>query len=800
MQKLVLTALAVVAVTLIACRIVKQSPSSPSPSSPSPSSPSPSNAGPFQTDPVRTLGHGAFVGMDGEAFVPDVDFIVGAQAYYMTDLLIRLESDALESRFRTLEKEAHRLSDDPVLVNALLMDWLLEQYGVRPPGQLAVVHHALRWHYVLNLSPDKLVPDARGRWAKGFDLDVARLLENLGLPVFLSTNAGGADYRVECRSAGVPVPDRVMSDAWENRGEFTNEFLSPGLEAELWLWVSEDPEGVCLALPRYDGDRITLLGVICLGTDSSKACFFDNPRGSNWKRGDVRGIEEFVGGNDLVANGQGVCGDCHAGENPYVVHPDKAAFAGLTDLLRPDAWHDPLLPPSWPQNPGPTNLLDAVPSPGKCTTCHSETFAGRFPEVSSQLPGYCSVVLGSATGGSTRTMPPGGGSISNYQAHVDALKNACGNPPGGGGVVVPVDPDDFKDDDSHISPPQVIDPLYRCATQVAVRGAILDAEVELFIDDVLAGTIAPARSPEEIIFAGLPALGVGQRVKARQKLAGLTSAFSPVVVVRDHTLDYPAGLPAPELDPTLVYECANLIAVRHVPGAKLTVFVNGADPASRSTATDWSQIRPGVTPFSVGDVLTAQISLCDDVSPLSAPITVVAAPPSVLDGVTLDPPQVHEGQELLLLRDLANGSRRIVIESANGQIAKVENPVWWHWDIDVVPGLGRPLTTSDQLAFVEELCDETFQTGPIPVQPCRELPAPAIAHPVAGQDWVLVTDSVPGARVRVFDASGIELGDGSGDVIWLNRAITAADVLTVVQQVGDCVSDEGYRISVRNPK
>lgn len=64
---------------------------------------------------------------------------------------------------------------------------------------------------------------------------------------------------------------------------------------------------------------------------------------------------------------------------------------------------------------------------------------------------------------------------------------------------------------------------------------------------------------------------------------------------------------------------------------------------------------------------------------------------------------------------------------------------------------------------------------------------------------MVVTEAVPGARIRVCDDSGTELGDGSGTVIMLNRALIGADTITVVQQLGQCTSLTGYRVSVRNP-
>ena len=105
-----------------------------------------------------------------------------------------------------------------------------------------------------------------------------------------------------------------------------------------------------------------------------------------------------------MPNGQGTCSDCHAGENPYIVHPEKAPFIGLSNSIASTGWHQPLVDASWPQNPGPTNLLDAVTSTRTCDGCHTSGSAGRFPELSTELRGYCSAVLSSAV---RETMPPG---------------------------------------------------------------------------------------------------------------------------------------------------------------------------------------------------------------------------------------------------------------------------------------------------------------------------------------------------------------------------------------------------------
>jgi len=99
------------------------------------------------------------------------------------------------------------------------------------------------------------------------------------------------------------------------------------------------------------------------------------------------------------------------------------------------------------------------------------------------------------------------------------------------------------------------------------------------------------------------------------------------------------GLPAPEIDPTLIYECAHLIAVRHVPGASVQVLTNDDHPVNRLTSIGWSMVRPGKTPFEVGDRFVATQSMCDDRSPPAVPEIATNAPARV-NAPAFDPPPV----------------------------------------------------------------------------------------------------------------------------------------------------------------
>ncbi|WP_172643361.1 hypothetical protein [Rhizobium leguminosarum] len=126
-----------------------------------------------------------------------------------------------------------------------------------------------------------------------------------------------------------------------------------------------------------------------------------------------------AGGFDLNNGEGGVCTSCHAGENPYIIHPkvDLGGGVSMGKLNKPPlnlptvgaTRYDPFVPPSWPQNNASqaTNLV-----PANCSVCHEQDGpGGRFPELSASLQEYCGTVLRLAV---KKTMPPGApGSFEN---------------------------------------------------------------------------------------------------------------------------------------------------------------------------------------------------------------------------------------------------------------------------------------------------------------------------------------------------------------------------------------------------
>jgi hypothetical protein len=746
----------------------------------------------FGSDPLLTVGHGAFIAADGKQVTPDLAFIERAQSYYLKSLRDQSRANktlAIDDVRELIEKNV----SDSVLARSLQIDWLLD--AIEPPNAatLRAINGALRWHYMDRLSQRKWSPDER-QWL-GLDPKIAEKLRASGIKLRKSILIGGSEYVRACAAAGVPTPPPVFSAGWVNRGALSKPFIIPGKTAELMYFASAQPEGACLALPRYPpgSDQADVFGLICVGKYSRNACFWDNPKGKTFQKDVPVPLSEFVGGVDLVANAQGVCTDCHAGENPFVVHPDDAPFSGLTPSIMPVGWYRPMVDPSWPQNPGPTTVLDGVSSTQRCDSCHRQGSAGRFPDASQRLSGWCGTVFGTAVGGgSTNTMPPSGlGPQSDYANHIQAIRDLCKRELSGGTIVPGTS---VSDNPGFISPPLVFDPIYACGTRVAVRGGIYNAKLTVSVN----GTAAPAKivkNPfhEEIT---VPPLVIGDQVVAVQEFQGVVSAPSAAVTVRDHKVDYPGGLPAPAVDPELIHECANVVAIRNIPSATVTLFTNNAFPSAGVASTDWTGLFGGKRPFAINDAFTAEQSLCADTSPRSTKLVQAVAEPTSIPAPTFNPPLIYAGQELTTVETLVNGATTTVREATFGALGNFQTPVWWQPNFDVATPLGRPLNLSDRLSASQALCSKGPSSAEPPPVRCEALTPPRIAQPWVGATFVSVLESVPGARVRIYDAGNVELGDGSGTVIVLSRAIVAGDVLTAVQQIGECRSRSGYQVRV----
>ncbi len=256
---------------------------------------------------------------------------------------------------------------------------------------------------------------------------------------------------------------------------------------------------------------------------------------------------------------------------------------------------------------------------------------------------------------------PGG---APYEVHIDAMKSFC-NQLVSSGKVVSAPP--TKDDPKVISPP-IIKDLYACGESIEVAGGIYGAKIVVYIDGIpLPGVQVTTPSSTMI---STPPLIANQVVTATQEINGFMSDPSQAVEVIDHTVAFPNGLSAPEINPKIIHQCGRVIAVRHIPGAKVTISTNGGDEVtSGSLGGDWTNLSPKNTPFNLNDKFTARQQLCTD---RSNPFVEeqAGAEPNPLPIPEIDPAPPQVGQPVIHLKNLPRGVLTIVSETSTGDIAQ----------------------------------------------------------------------------------------------------------------------------------
>jgi hypothetical protein len=399
-------------------------------------------------EPIAYIGHGAMFDQKGQEVAPTISFIREAQAWYRGELIGKLTKPQ-QTQFYKFERElAGGLTLDEqsrLVLNAHLLDWLINSAKVEDGDRIRGKNNLMKAFLKTKLSnnPDAGLPRSTEPFHVNPELLKRLTTTQSSIPAKrpvpeLLTNTGGAAYRALCLANGVPIPPDMGDPGWVSRGVIPKSelFISKAMDAEVLTFQSAQPPGMCIALPRFDGNNIVQLdGVICLG-QSAKACFWDNDKNGTvftFTRGTSRPFSDFGGGTELVGNTGGICSDCHAGENPYVIH--GAVLGGLAGLGLPTfapSWHEPLVRTGdanpWPENPGPMN------APKSCVGCHIQGVAGRFPHLSDALPAYCGTVLKLSIEGREEmplmpkvpaTMPPFAPGSLKGTPEMTALQNWC---------------------------------------------------------------------------------------------------------------------------------------------------------------------------------------------------------------------------------------------------------------------------------------------------------------------------------------------------------------------------------------
>ena len=756
---------------------------------------------------IALAGHGALLDTNGAPIDPDRP----AMARWISDTLERhlaaADPDPRERLSTLRERAATTLEIEDTMLSSLMLEWLLEQIELRGRAHLHAINRTIRFRWYSETLGDEPFLETFDTKA-GLPRDLVNPAEELQL-LMMPTMSSGEEYIGECREARVPPPPDWGNSDWQQVKDLNVNFLGFGNPVQVWRSDHSDPDGLCMALPRItekpgsEDEWISALGIICLGHETGNACFYD---AAGVELDEDRPIQEFQSGGTLT---NGVCSDCHAGENPFVVHPhpfwletppplpDPADFPlDMRPATRSPVWHVPLVKPDWPQNPGPLTLLEAIdlkPGDRSCLECHGDGgIAGRFPdvlalnsiaealaEIPGDISGYCVVILRGAID-TFQTMP----TDPEYERHRDAMRAFCLQAAVPETVPLP----DTPDDPDVVSPP-LLGSLYACVEVVEVRGLIYGGELTLSINGVDLPTVPVTMSEMSI---KTPPLVEGDTVVARLNVDGTVATSDPVEVI-SHLVDYPDGLPAPQIDPGLIHQCGRVIAVRHVENAFVTVLSNGADPVEYALSGDWTNVVPAKRPFDLGDRFTARQRMCEDVSPLSAAHEAVA-PPAPMPVPKLNPEPPDDGQPYVAIESLANGALTTVGEAGLGDLLDFSTAVDFDPEVDVGTPLGRLILPGDSFTVTSKLCEAVTVEVP-EVKPCEVLRAPRIAQPFVGDVSVTVTNSAPGARILVYDAGSAEIGDGMGFEIGLTRALVQGDVLTVMQRIGDCVSDEAYQVA-----
>lgn len=375
----------------------------------------------YAGDPAVGVAHGALLLPNGRTGPATPSFARMAQHYYLERLLGEASPavrEEFETRSQPVEGDSSEFAD-----NALLIAWLIEQVQPTDASDLKSINKFM---------------------AKATASD---------LPAELGLVAGDPrsreSYQETCSNAGVPIPPDWNPDANDPQNRWKKKSIPPtpifiggeSTTATVWYYESSDPDpvGTCIALPRADSNGvITSLGVICQGSETSKACFWDNTRDIQPSAKVAILSDGFNAGPDLDGGIGGKCTDCHRGENAYIIHPGSSL--NLADdpglLMFAQSWVTPIVHDEWFANPAPEgdhDLLECVARPSvpesSCSLggCH---FAGkigrRFPQLGGKHSKYCDfVIMPAILPGDKKTMPYLTESLY-YRSDEEAIAKMCG--------------------------------------------------------------------------------------------------------------------------------------------------------------------------------------------------------------------------------------------------------------------------------------------------------------------------------------------------------------------------------------
>lgn len=347
----------------------------------------------------------------------------------------------------------------------------------------------------------------------------------------------------------------------------------------------------------------------------------------------------------------------------------------------------------------------------------------------------------------------------------------------------------LPDDPSLLSPPIVVAPLYACATAVVIRNGLAGAALEVQVNAATVGSaVVGAELPYGVTVALPAALVQNDAVRARQRTGTAISDWSTTVTAGDHTADYPAGPPRPEVFPLPLYACGIRTGVGNViAGGNLWLTEDGAE-AGRVNGCGNPQGADVSPAFSLNQRVRAWYELCADPSPPSQE-QVVAPTPARLPAPNVD--SQYAGATQLDISNIVNGAK--VSVTVNG------NPIgsWGCWGGSIrIGGLG-PFAAGDTIMATQAMCpgDPPSPPGSGTIAACSDLPAPGVGPLQGGDQQVVFTSYAAGAILSIW-LNGTLVGRGGGPVVPLISAVGFEDTVVCAQDLPGCAGRRALQIGV----
>jgi hypothetical protein len=332
-------------------------------------------------------------------------------------------------------------------------------------------------------------------------------------------------------------------------------------------------------------------------------------------------------------------------------------------------------------------------------------------------------------------------------------------------------------------------PLYRCAVSVTVTAYEPNATIDVDVSGTVTSASGGFPFPNGVTIALPAALVAGQKVKARQNVGGATSPWTPVITVGDHTKDYPAGPPRPEINPAPVYKCGVRTGVGNLlPGGHVWITADGAKVGEVNGCAAQQGVNASPA-YSLNQHVVAHYELCHDQAPPSAEST-ASNPPNPLPMLTIDP--VFAGGQSVTVRNVVNGATVTLYRGGANQ------GTWPCWGGSIViNGLTPPFGSGETFSAIQHMCpgDPPSKPGTGIVQPCSSLPAPQIGPVEARDTQIVVVNCQPDAIVKVF-VNGVEAGASGPPIVNLNVTLKKGDTIIVVQDLAGCKGQNALQVTV----